>query len=89
MLRKAFPDIRYDVEELFAQDDKVAARTLLRGTHQGMFMGIPPTGRPVVQEQIHILRFVDGKIVEHRAVRDDLGMLQQLGVIPAPAQAEA
>lgn len=88
MLRTAFPDIHYDVQELLAEDDTVAARTILRGTHQGPFMGIPPTGRPVVQEQIHILRFADGKIVEHRAVRDDLGMLQQLGVIPTHAQAE-
>ena len=82
MLRTAFPDIHYEVVELFAEDDKVAARTILRGTHLGMFMGFPPTGRPVVQEQIHILRFADGMVAEHRAVRDDLGMLQQLGVIP-------
>jgi steroid delta-isomerase-like uncharacterized protein len=86
-LRTAFPDIHYEVQELLAEDDMVAVRTILCGTHQGTFMGIPPTGRPVVQEQIHILRFAGGKIVEHRAVRDDLGMLQQLGVIPTHAQA--
>ncbi len=89
MLRTAFPDLQYDTEELIAEDDKVMARTTLRGTHLGTFMGIPATGRRCMQAQIHILRFVDGKVVEHRAVRDDLGMLQQLGVIPAhdPAQA--
>ncbi len=86
MLRTAFPDIRYETAEVIAEDDKVVARTILRGTHTGPFFGIPPTGRQVVQEQIHILRFVDGKAVEHRAVRDDLGMLQQLGVIPAREQ---
>ena len=80
---------RFREEEVIAEGDKVAARTTLRGTHTGPFMGIPPTGRLVVQEQIHILRFVDGKAVEHRAVRDDLGMLQQLGVIPAREQVEA
>lgn len=89
MLRTAFPDIHYDTLEVIAEDDKVAARTTMQGTHTGPFMSIPPTGRRFVQEQIHILRFVDGKAVEHWAVRDDLGMLQQLGVIPARAQAEA
>ncbi len=89
MLRTAFPDIHYNTEEVIAEGDKVVARTILRGTHTGPFFGIPPTGRQVVQEQIHILRFVDGKAVEHRAVRDDLGMLQQLGVIPAHEQVEA
>ena len=89
MLRTAFPDIRYETAEMIAEGDKVVARTILRGTHTGPFMGMPPTGRPVVQEQIHILRFVDGKAVEHRAVRDDLGMMRQLGVIPAPDRGEA
>jgi steroid delta-isomerase-like uncharacterized protein len=82
MLRTAFPDIHYDVEEVIAEDDKVAARTTMRGTHTGPFMGIPPTGRRVVQAQIHILRFVGGKAVEHWAVRDDLGLLRQLGMLP-------
>ena len=89
MLRTAFPDIRYETAEMIAEGDKVVARTILRGTHTGPFMGMPPTGRPVVQEQIHILRFVDGKAVEHRAVRDDLGMMRQLGLIPAPDRGEA
>ena len=89
MLRTAFPDIHYETAEMIAEGDKVVARTILRGTHTGPFMGMPPTGRPVVQEQIHILRFVDGKAVEHRAVRDDLGMMRQLGLIPAPDRGEA
>ena len=87
MLRTAFPDIHYDTEEVIAEDDKVAIRTTMRGTHAGPFLGIPPTGRRFEQQQIHILHFANGKAVEHRAVRDDLGMLQQLGVIPAPDQA--
>ena len=89
MLRTAFPDLHYDTEELIAEGDKVVARTTMRGTHLGPYLGIPPTGRRFEQKQIHILRFVDGKAVEHRAVRDDLGMLQQLGVIPARDQATA
>jgi predicted ester cyclase len=88
LLRTAFPDIHYETEEVIAEGDKVAVRTTMTGTQTGPFFGIPPTGRRVRrvrQEQIHILRFVDGKAVEHRAVRDDLGMLRQLGVIPAEA----
>jgi steroid delta-isomerase-like uncharacterized protein len=85
MLRTAFPDLRIDINELIAEGDKVVARTTFRGTQSGPFFGIPPTGRHVEQEQIHILRFVDGKAVEHRAVRDDLTMMRQLGVIPPSA----
>ena len=83
LLRTAFPDIHYETEEMIAEGDKVVVRTTMSGTHRGPFFGIAPTGRRVVQEQVHILRFKDGKAVEHRAVRDDLGMLRQLGVIPA------
>jgi predicted ester cyclase len=83
MLRTAFPDLHIETEELIAEGDKVVARTTLSGTHRGPYFGIAPTGRRTTQEQIHILRFVDGKAVEHWAVRDDLGLLQQLGVLPA------
>ena len=83
MLRTAFPDLHQEIEEMVAEGDTVVFRTTMRGTHSGPFMGIAPTGRRVEQQQIHIFRFADGKTVEHRAVRDDLGMLQQLGVVPA------
>ena len=83
MLRTAFPDIRYTTEEVIGEGDTVVARTTLRGTHTGPFLGLAPTGRRVEQAQIHILRFAGGKAVEHRAVRDDLGLLRQLGAIPA------
>ncbi len=76
MLRTAFPDLHFTIEELVAE---------LSGTHLGPFIGIAPTGRSVRQAQVHFVRFRDGKGVEHRAVRDDLGLMQQLGVIPAPA----
>jgi len=82
MLRTAFPDLRYETKEVIGEGDWVAARTILRGTHNGPFFGIAPTGRQVVQEQIHLLRFANGKGVEHRAVRDDLGLLRQMGAIP-------
>ncbi len=86
MLTSAFPDLHMTIEDLIAERDKVVAFTTLSGTHQGAFMGIPPTGKHFTQRQIHILRFTDGKLAEHWAVRDDLGMMQQLGVIPAPGR---
>jgi steroid delta-isomerase-like uncharacterized protein len=81
----AFPYMHYTVEELIAEGDTVAIRVTVSATHLGPFQGIPPTGRSFRQAQMHFIRFRDGKVVEHRAVRDDLGMMQQLGVIPAPA----
>ncbi len=89
MLRTAFPDQRTTIEDVIAKGDKVVIRATYSGTHQGPFMGIPPTGKSFKQSQIHIIRMEDGKAVEHWAVRDDLGMMQQLGVIPAPARATA
>jgi len=85
MLRTVFPDLHFTMEELVAEGDTVVGRVTMSGTHQGPFMGIAPTGRSVRQAQVHFVRFRDGKGIEHRAVRDDLGMMQQLGVIPAPA----
>ncbi len=85
MLRTAFPDLHGTIEELVAEGDTVACRVSMSGTHLGSFMGIAPTGRSFRQAQMHFMRFRDGKGIEHRAVRDDLGMMQQLGVIPALA----
>jgi steroid delta-isomerase-like uncharacterized protein len=87
MLSTAFPDMHYTVEELVAEGDTVVSRVTVSGTHRGPFQGMPPTGRSFRQDQMHFIRFRDGKVVEHRAVRDDLGVMRQLGVIPAPADA--
>jgi steroid delta-isomerase-like uncharacterized protein len=86
-LRTAFPDLHFTVEELVAEGDTLASRVTMSGTHLGPFQGIPPTGHSFQQEHMHFVRFRDGKAIEHRAVRDDLGMMRQLGVIPAPADA--
>jgi predicted ester cyclase len=88
MLRTAFPDLRFEIEELVAEGDTVAGRLTMSGTHEGPLMGTPPTGRSVRQDHMHFVRFRDGKAVEHWGVRDDLGMMQQLGVIPEPGQSE-
>ena len=87
MLRTAFPDLHFTIENLVAEGDTVAGRVTMSGTHLGPFQGIPPTGRSFEQAHMHFVRFRDGKAIEHRAVRDDLGMMRQLGLIAAPANA--
>ena len=82
MFRAAFPDGSMTIEDMIAEGDKVVSRKTYRGTHQGEFLGIPPTGRHVSVGLIDIMRIVDGKVVEHWRVGDDLSMLQQLGVLP-------
>jgi len=80
----AFPDMRMDVQDSFASGDKAVARLRLSGTHQGEFMGIPATGKPVSVNLIDITRFGDdGLAREHWGVADQLALMQQLGVIPA------
>ena len=86
MLRTAFPDLHFAIEHLVAEGDTVAGRLTMSGTHEGPLMGMPPTGRSVRQNNMHFVRFRDGKAIEHWGVRDDLGMMQQLGVIPAPVE---
>jgi predicted ester cyclase len=88
MLRTAFPDLHFEIKELVAERDTVAGRLTMSGTHEGPLMGTPPTGRSVRQDQMHFVRFQDGKAVEHWGVRDDLGMMQQLGVISEPGEPE-
>ena len=81
MVTAGFPDNRHEVEEMIAEGDKVVVRCTLTGTHEGEFMGIPPTGRSIEVSEIHVYRLEDGKAVEHRVGRDDLGAMRQLGVI--------
>jgi steroid delta-isomerase-like uncharacterized protein len=85
----AFPDGHVTIEDLIAEGDKVVLRGTFRGTHQGDLMGIPPTGKQVSFTAIEIDRIEDGKLVETWEGRDDLGFLQQLGVIPQMAQGAA
>ena len=89
MLRTAFPDLHFTIEALIAEGDTVAGRVTMSGTHQGPLMGMPPTGRSVRQDHMHFVRFREGKAVEHWGVRDELGMMQQLGVIAPPGQGGA
>jgi steroid delta-isomerase-like uncharacterized protein len=86
-LLAAFPDVQLIQEDLIAEGDQVVERWTIRGTHQGHFQGIPPTGKRVTYTGIDIFRIVDGKLVLVGQSVDRLGMLQQLGIIPAPGQA--
>jgi predicted ester cyclase len=81
--KAAFPDGHWDVGDVVAEGELVVVRAPFSGTHQGEFFGIPATGRHVAIGSIHICRLADGLIVEHWGNSDDLGMLQQLGAIPA------
>jgi steroid delta-isomerase-like uncharacterized protein len=84
----AFPDLRMDVEDVIASGDKIVARVRVTGTHEGEFMGIPPTGKKIDIQTIDIIRVdAGGKAVEHWGVTDGLKMMQQLGVIPEGAPA--
>ena len=82
MLRGAFPDHHIAIDDMIAEGDKVVMLNTYSGTHQGEFMGIAPTSKRFVQRQVHVMRFAKGKAIEHWGLRDDLGQLQQLGVIP-------
>ncbi|HET6319102.1 MAG TPA: ester cyclase [Chloroflexota bacterium] len=78
MLFAAFPDDRHDIEDIFAAGDRVAVRQRHHGTHEGAFLGLPPSGAHVSQAEIHIIRLEGGRLVEHWGCRDDLGFLQQM-----------
>ena len=84
MFRSAFPDLQYTVEDVIAEGDRVVQRSLARGTMKGDFLEMPATGQSAAWGEVHILRIEDGKIVEHWASVDQLSMLQQLGLDPAP-----
>lgn len=86
-LGAAFPDIAWRVLRSLAEGDQVWLETAMSGTHEGVFLGHAPTGRRFEVRQVHMLRVADGLVHEHRAVRDDLGVLLQLGLVSLPAQA--
>jgi len=83
VFRHGFPDWHSQLEALVAEGDLVTERFTARGTHQGEVLGVDPTGREVVLAGINIFRVQDGKLVERWGRTDDLGLLQQLGLVPA------
>jgi steroid delta-isomerase-like uncharacterized protein len=83
MMRGGFPDIQWTLEDIVAEGDKVAARFTMRGTHQGNFFGVPPSGKPIKVQAMNFYRFTNGQIVEEYGQPDMLGLLQQIGAVPA------
>jgi predicted ester cyclase len=85
-VRGGFPDLESTVEDLIAERDKVVAHWRAHATHQGEYMGIPPTGNRVNFRGISIYRIEGGRIAESWGVSDDLGLMRQIGAIPEPGQ---
>jgi predicted ester cyclase len=82
-LRSAFGDLSYEIFDAFADGDRVAMRLATRGTHTGEFMGKAATGRQFDIESVHIYRIENGKVAEHWAKRDDIGLAHQIGIFGA------
>ena len=80
----AFPDLHFTLDDVIAEENKAVVRYTLTGTHQGAFMGIPPTNKKVTLWGIEIHNIASGKIAECWARWDTLGVMQQLGVVPIP-----
>jgi predicted ester cyclase len=90
---RTFPDCKFETEDIVESGDSVIVRTKVRGTHLGtgefpvnggMLVGVEPTGKSFEVQHIHWYKLRDGKIAEHYANRDDIGMMQQLGLLPSP-----
>jgi predicted ester cyclase len=80
-LRDLWGPMDFEVEDEICEGDKVVARVTMHGRHVGEFLGKEPTGKEFATKQIHIWRVVDGKVIEHWSVRDDLGQALQLGLL--------
>ena len=88
-LRSAFPEGRAETLQLVAEGDRVVLHDVVRGRHDGEFMGVAPTGKQASFEFIHIFRLADGRIAERWGVVDAMGLMAQLGALPAPQPAHA
>jgi predicted ester cyclase len=94
---QTFPDWNFEIIDLATEGDSVVVRSKVKGTHLGigklpvnggMMVAAEPTGKSFAAEHIHWYKLRDGKIVEHFAVRDDIGMMQQLGLLQSPSDAQ-
>jgi steroid delta-isomerase-like uncharacterized protein len=84
---RAFPDLRLNIEDMVAEGDKVAVRVTATGTHKGELQGVLPTGKLVTFTTMDFLTIIDGKVTEEWSTTDIMGLMQQLGAIPAPSTA--
>lgn len=84
MFRTAFPDLHCTIEDEIRVADRFAVHWTMRGTHKGLFLGNPPTGRLVEVQGLIFARTANGRIVEDWTLVDQMGILQQLGIVPPP-----
>lgn len=82
MMRGGFPDVQWTLEETIVEGDRLAARFTMRGTHHGVFFGVPPSDNKIQVRAMNFYRFADGKIIEEYGQPDLLGLMQQIGAIP-------
>jgi|SRR5579864_2181183 steroid delta-isomerase-like uncharacterized protein len=84
-LRTAFPDLKVSVEKMIADAEYVALAYTITGTHQGRFLGFAPTGKQMRARGVEIGKFAHGQLIERWGSSDQLGILQQLGLVPSPS----
>ena len=78
----AFPDLQFEIKDIFGEDDRILTRMTARGTHNGWYLGYPPTQKKVECAVMGVSRLIGGKIIEHWGVTDELAMMGQLGMLP-------
>ena len=81
-LWSAFPDAKFEIEVLAEDGDTVVCIGTMSGTHEGELFGVPGSGKRIAWRQCHILTVKDGRANSHRAIRDDLGLMRQMGALP-------
>ena len=82
----SFPDLRFNIEQMIAERDRVVSQLVMEGTHQGMWMGISPTGKKLQIRMITIHRIANSRIAEDWVLVESLGFFQQLGVLPSTTE---
>jgi len=82
MMRSGFPDIQWTIEDMITENDKVAVRFTMRGTHQGTFFSVPATKKAIVVQAMNFYRLADNQIIEEFGQPDMLGLLTQIGAVP-------
>jgi predicted ester cyclase len=87
-LKEAFPDLRHSIQAQIAEGDMVATFSIVSGTHEGPFFGIPASGRRVSFQHLDLDRVVEGRVVSHNAESGWLGVLLEWGVLPLQREAQ-
>jgi len=83
MMRSSFPDIQWSIEEMITENDRVAVRFTMKGTHKGIFFGVPATEKPIAVTAVNFYRLFNNQIIEEVGQPDLLALLTQIGAVPA------